>query len=497
MEQRPAKKRRTVKGRRCIQEGDDITADGIITRTVIRHTDEGPVKEVSSRYVWLKEDDTKTPIVAEDPPDAEPHPDPDAYLPDTGWNDVPDISNTARPARTQHYYLQQFVDRVHPMLTALMAREIPEEQICHHCPDRRIARWRCRDCSLPSILCRQCMRHTHMADPLHRIETWTGTHFRRAELWQVGVYMLIPHHKGERLCPTLRWNRDFLESFQGTRDREEQTELKSSDVLPTASSDPLRSDESEEGDWGQGADGGRFADDADGDNRFGDLLNELYDRREDAEGPVGNVEDILEEDEDEEVEVEPLQVPSNYMPSTPNQRTAIREDSLPTDAPRADALDNPYLRVVHTNGVHNISTVCCTCRGREHTHSDLMAARLIPTSFTRYRSMFTHAVLDDFRITNLECKASAYQYFQKLRRETAPMSPESVPNLYHELRRMSRLWRWMKKLKWSGVQHELGDHMSLKPGALANFCPACPQPGINLPEGWQSDKNRFDQCTDL
>ena len=25
---------------------------------------------------------------------------------------------------------------------------------------------------------------------------------------------------------------------------------------------------------------------------------------------------------------------------------------------------------------------------------------------------------------------------------------------------------------------------------LANYCPACPQPGINLPEDWKDDPNR-------
>jgi hypothetical protein len=71
------------------------------------------------------------------------------------------------------------------------------------------------------------------------------------------------------------------------------------------------------------------------------------------------------------------------------------------------------------------------------------------------------------------------------------MDPELVPNLYHELRRMSRVWRWMKKLKWAGFGHKVLDHMDPAPGSLANFCPACPQPGINLPENWLDDQQRY------
>jgi hypothetical protein len=127
----------------------------------------------------------------------------------------------------------------------------------------------------------------------------------------------------------------------------------------------------------------------------------------------------------------------------------------------------------------------------DNTHADMMATSFVPTSFTRYRTFFTHAVLDDFRLSNLECKASAYQYFQKLRRQTSPMSPESVPNLYHKLRRMSRLWRWMKKLKWAGMAHRPDFTIDPEPGELSNFCPACLQPWINIPDNWHLDPEGY------
>ena len=31
----------------------------------------------------------------------------------------------------------------------------------------------------------------------------------------------------------------------------------------------------------------------------------------------------------------------------------------------------------------------------------------------------------------------------------------------------------------------------LQPGSLAIFCPACPQPGINLPDEWDHDPKRY------
>src|SRR5271154_7618253 len=74
----------------------------------------------------------------------------------------------------------------------------------------------------------------------------------------------------------------------------------------------------------------------------------------------------------------------------------------------------------------------------------------LPTSFTKIKTLFSAQVLDHFRLCNLELKASAYQFYQLIRRLTTPMAPGEVLDLYREFRRMARIWRWMKKLKWAG-----------------------------------------------
>jgi hypothetical protein len=160
-------------------------------------------------------------------------------------------------------------------------------------------------------------------------------------------------------------------------------------------------------------------------------------------------------------------------------------------APHSDSLNNPYVRVVHTSGLHYLPIVSCTCLVGDEQHANLLSCRLIPASFTRYRTLFTGAVLDDFRMSNLECKVSAYQYFHKLRCLTNPESPAAVPSFYHELLRLSRLWRWIKKLKWAGYGHKTVDPTKPQAGELAIFCPACPQPGINVSPNWKRDPNRF------
>ncbi|KAG1792281.1 uncharacterized protein HD556DRAFT_1309358 [Suillus plorans] len=105
------------------------------------------------------------------------------------------------------------------------------------------------------------------------------------------------------------------------------------------------------------------------------------------------------------------------------------------------------------------------------------------------KTAFTFQVLDNFLLDNLECGTSAMNYYNKLRRMTTSVFPHLVPDRYHELMRVARQWQQLQLLKWNGFGHKSKDR---KPGDLALFCPACPQPGINVtlpPEDEQEETN--------
>ncbi|KAG1721504.1 uncharacterized protein EDB91DRAFT_1240303 [Suillus paluster] len=120
------------------------------------------------------------------------------------------------------------------------------------------------------------------------------------------------------------------------------------------------------------------------------------------------------------------------------------------------------LVIVHSTGVYSHSVSWCQCPGAEKAHHlDLMKAMLFPASLTCPQSAFTFDVLDNFLIDALECKTSAMSFYQKLRRFTNNAFPDKIPDQYRELMRVS----------WD----------------LALYCPACPQPGINLPTSWRYD----------
>jgi hypothetical protein len=46
----------------------------------------------------------------------------------------------------------------------------------------------------------------------------------------------------------------------------------------------------------------------------------------------------------------------------------------------------------------------------------------------------------------------------------------------------------MKERKWFGFGNRTAQPEA---AALALFCPACPQPGVNLPENWKEDERRW------
>lgn len=57
---------------------------------------------------------------------------------------------------------------------------------------------------------------------------------------------------------------------------------------------------------------------------------------------------------------------------------------------------------------------------------------------------------------------------------------------------MSRLWQWMKKLKWAGYPNNNKKVSEVQSSELAIYCPACPQPGINIPENWKDDNSWYE-----
>ncbi|KAI6135945.1 hypothetical protein F5141DRAFT_1185130 [Pisolithus sp. B1] len=143
------------------------------------------------------------------------------------------------------------------------------------------------------------------------------------------------------------------------------------------------------------------------------------------------------------------------------------------------------MTIVHTEGIFSHEVSVCKCPGSDPNdwHLDLLHQRLFPASISKPKTAFTFDVLDHFLIDALECKTSAMIFYEKLKRFTNNAFPERVPDRYRELMRVAWLWRDLKHRKWFGFGHDAGEDPG--DGGLALFCPACPQPGLNLPADWK------------
>jgi hypothetical protein len=103
------------------------------------------------------------------------------------------------------------------------------------------------------------------------------------------------------------------------------------------------------------------------------------------------------------------------------------------------------------------------------------------------RTAATLAVLKSFHLLSLESKASAYEYYSSLARLTDNTRLKEVRDRYSLFLRMTRQFRHLKQLKWAGRGHDPTGLEATKSGECVVKCPACPHPGINLPDGWETN----------
>ncbi|KAH9912329.1 uncharacterized protein B0H18DRAFT_828051, partial [Fomitopsis serialis] len=147
------------------------------------------------------------------------------------------------------------------------------------------------------------------------------------------------------------------------------------------------------------------------------------------------------------------------------------------------------MTIVDTTGVHFLPVTWCGCPDAGDHTSQLLDAGLYPASQRKARTCFTFGALDGFLLDNLECKTTAMNYYARIRRATNPAFPHEVPDRYLELLRVSREWALLQAKKQFGY----GPQWREAPGNgdLAHFCPACPQPGVNIPEDWEVDDRKY------
>ena len=317
--------------------------------------------------------------------------------------------------------MRQWLPKRSTYLGRILLTEGNELKTCMVC--QKSARWRCLCCLGRPLYCRGCCRISHKNLIYHRLQKWTGKFFQDASLWEVGVRLHVGH-MGEN-CPS---QVALLEECRILEAKKDQT-----DDLATQQ------------------------------NNFVSVPQPEKPQQYSDPDP----DYVGDEDPDDP---EWQDVPASQI------------DPLRTPTPSVDELDIEHLLLVDASGLISLPTIWCGCEATESkSDEDLLDLQIYPVSYMKIKTAFTFLCLDDYRLSNLECKTSAYQYYQKLRRLTNPAFPQSVPNRYNEFRRATRQWRNLKLRKWYGFGHRLLSPMN---GSMALFCAACPQPGVNLPDDY-------------
>ncbi|KAF9455819.1 hypothetical protein BDZ94DRAFT_1315796 [Collybia nuda] len=141
--------------------------------------------------------------------------------------------------------------------------------------------------------------------------------------------------------------------------------------------------------------------------------------------------------------------------------------------------------VIDIGGIHSIAVDFCNCHHvRPHT-SQLLRAGLYPATTKNPRTAATFRVLDHFHMLSFMSKISRFEFYGALSRLIDNTGTSPPPYRYTAFMHMIREWRHLTLLKRSGRGHDPAGVEGTKEGECAVLCPACPQPGRNLPENWE------------
>ncbi|KAF8873430.1 hypothetical protein BD779DRAFT_1613676 [Infundibulicybe gibba] len=134
--------------------------------------------------------------------------------------------------------------------------------------------------------------------------------------------------------------------------------------------------------------------------------------------------------------------------------------------------------IIDVNGVHEVALDFCNC---ETAQLDFSAC--------------TFRALKHFHLLSFESKISGFEFYRALACFSNNTGITPPKDRYQSLMIMIRIYCHMKMLKHLGKGHDVGGSAATKPGECAVMCPACPQPQMNLPLGWEQAEASKHTCS--
>ncbi|CAA7270803.1 unnamed protein product [Cyclocybe aegerita] len=148
------------------------------------------------------------------------------------------------------------------------------------------------------------------------------------------------------------------------------------------------------------------------------------------------------------------------------------------------AIDDSFV-IIDSDGVHEVGLDFCGCQQSMPKTIQLLRAQLFPSTTTYPNTAATFRVLETFQMLGFTSKISGFEFYQALAQRTDSTGTATPPDRYQAFMRMAREWRHVRLMKRFTQGHDLTGVQGTKEGECAVVCPACPLPGVNLPENWE------------
>lgn len=142
------------------------------------------------------------------------------------------------------------------------------------------------------------------------------------------------------------------------------------------------------------------------------------------------------------------------------------------------------LRVLHTNGIHEVAFFFCGCTWALPHHIQMLRRGLYPASQTDVRTCITFPLLRFLHLISLTGKVPTLDVYRALEKLTMNGHIQPPTPRYKPLMRVLTQWRHLKLLKRGGRGHDNTGVEGTANAELAIQCPSCPHPGVNLPDDW-------------
>ncbi|KAG2108394.1 uncharacterized protein F5147DRAFT_745721 [Suillus discolor] len=140
--------------------------------------------------------------------------------------------------------------------------------------------------------------------------------------------------------------------------------------------------------------------------------------------------------------------------------------------------------LIDTNRIHEIGLDFCGCETSNSHVRQLLRHGWFPSTSTDPRTGAMFRLLRHFQLLSFKSKASAYEFYHSLVHLTDNTGFTKHKDRYNAFLQMVCKWRHLKMLKHFGRGHEVSGVNGTSQGKCVVVCPACPQPGKNLHDGW-------------